>query len=527
MTTLYDAYLRGDSAVHDLFGRKMEFLAYDVFTRHPWPAGLRDALEALQPKLGGSPAALDGDEPVVVTGQQPGLFLGPLFTVYKAVTAIRLARLLSERHGKKVLPVFWIASEDHDFEEVRRYWFTDTRCELHERAYAPADPLGNPVDVEGFPMHRVPAGFSLRNAIDEMASLCVGSEHTAAMKDLLHDTLAQAPSVSNWFARLMAVLFRDTGLVLFAPHMRVAREAARSVIRREIEMPGVTGRLLSESAARVRALGFTPAIVRPADACNFFLFENGRRRRVVHTKQGFVLPEEHGKRYAAEELLDLLEEDPTRFSPNVALRPVAQQVLFPGCRACVAGPGEIAYWAQLKPIFEWYEVPMPVVFPRARARFVTPKEKRRLRDLGLRVEELGESPQALFERVLRREPAGAADRAVDAAREQIAGILDRLGADLAGAGVRQSGQFIRDTQAQVHGALEQLARRIRLSDTRRADRLREQIAALRNRLRPMGRPQERVLSPFTFLFSQGPALIQRLISELRIDTPEEQEIEWL
>ncbi|HOQ89226.1 MAG TPA: bacillithiol biosynthesis BshC, partial [Candidatus Hydrogenedentes bacterium] len=220
-------------------------------------------------------------------------------------------------------------------------------------------------------------------------------------------------------------------------------------------------------------------------------------------------------------------EDPTRFSPNVALRPVAQQVLFPGCRACVAGPGEIAYWAQLKPIFEWYEVPMPVVFPRARARFVTPKEKRRLRDLGLRVEELGESPQALFERVLRREPAGAADRAVDAAREQIAGILDRLGADLAGAGVRQSGQFIRDTQAQVHGALEQLARRIRLSDTRRADRLREQIAALRNRLRPMGRPQERVLSPFTFLFSQGPALIQRLISELRIDTPEEQEIEWL
>ena len=527
MTTLFDAYLREDQRVLELFGRTLDEFALNVFARHPWPPGMRNALETLQPKLGGSNIPLEGNEPVIVTGQQPGLFLGPLYTVYKAVTAIRLARLLSERHGKRVLPVFWIASEDHDFEEVRRYWFTDARSALHERIYTPVDALGQPLDIAGLPMHKVPAGISLRDAIEEMAALCAGSEHTTAVRDLLLDTLAEAASVSNWFARLMAVLFRDTGLVLFAPHMRVAREAARTVIRREIEMPGVTSRLVNEVASRIRVLGFTPAVVRPLDACNFFLFENGRRRKVIHTKQGFVLPEENGKCYTAEELFDLLETDPTRFSPNVILRPVVQQVLFPGCQAYVAGPGEVAYWAQLKPVFEWFELSMPTVFPRARARFITPKEKRRLTALGLRVSDLAEPPDQLLEALLAREVPGTADRAVAAARDQIKEILDRTARELTAAGIPRTQQLTEDTRARIENALERLARQVRHADTRRVEQLREQTARLRDRLTPLGRPQERILSPFTFLFSQGPGLIRRLIDELRIDTPEVQEIEWV
>jgi len=527
MTTLFDAYLREDERVLELFGRSLDYFAWNVFTRHPWPAGLRDALEDLQPKLGGSAVSLKGNEPVIVTGQQPGLFLGPLYTVYKAVTAIRLARLLSNRHGKRVLPVFWIASEDHDFEETRRYWFTDARAVLHERVYTPVDALGQPLDVAGLPMHKVPAGISLRDAIEEMAALCAGSEHTGSIRDLLLDTLAEAASVSNWFARLMATLFRDTGLVLFAPHMRVARAAAVPVIRREIEMPGVASRLLDEAAARIRALGFAPAIVRPPDACNFFLLEDGRRRRVIHTRQGFVLPEENGKRYTADELFELLESDPTRFSPNVALRPLVQQVLFPGCQAYVAGPGEVAYWAQLKPLFEWYELPMPVVFPRARARFVTPKEKRHLASLGLNVADLAGPPDPLLESLLTRATPDATDRAITAARDQIAGALDRLAGELAVANTRNADRIVAEARSRIDNAMERLAHQARHADTRRVEQLREQVTRLRDRLMPLGRPQERVLSPFTFLFSQGPGLIQRLIDELRIDTPEEQEIEWL
>lgn len=527
MTTLFDAYLREDPQVLDLFGRPLDEFALNTFARHPWPAGLSDAVVALQPKLGGSPLTLEGNEPVIVTGQQPGLFLGPLFTVYKAVTAIRLARLLSERHGKRVLPVFWIASEDHDFDEVRRYWFTDARSTLHKRTYTPVDALGKPLDIAGLPMHKVPAGVSLREAVEEMAALCAGSEHTPLIRDLLLDTLAEAASVSNWFARLMAALFRDTGLVLFAPHMRAAREAARPVIRREIEMPGVTSRLINEAAARVRALGYAPALVRPLDACNFFLLENGHRRRVIHTRQGFVLPEENGKSYTADELFELLITDPTRFSPNVVLRPIVQQVLFPACQAYVAGPGEVAYWAQLKPIFEWYERPMPAVFPRARARFITPKEKRRLVALGLRPADLAAPPDQLLETMLARELPNVAEQAVADARKQISEILSRTARQLTDAGIPRADELTGETHERIGTALDRLARQLRHADVRRVEQLRQQTDRLRQRLMPLGRPQERILSPFTFLFSQGPGLIRRLIDELRIDTPEVQEIEWI
>ncbi len=525
MSTLCEDYIAGKPEVRNLFGAAPESLASHAPVGRPWDAALAEAMKALQPKLG-IQREFRGDETVIVTGQQPGLFLGPMYTLYKAVTAVALARRMRERHGIACVPVFWVASEDHDFDEVRWFAYNTSEGQLFREFYTPSDAQGEPLDIAGLPMHKVPVTGELSRFVDRLLEHGAGSDKTAEVAALLRGTLAEAASVSNWFARLMAALFKDTDLIIFAPHMRTARVAAAPVLRREIEAPLASTALLIKGARRLESLGYAPPILKTANACNFFLSVNGRRRKVVFVKGRFMLPEENGQTFEAGEMLALLETAPERFSPNVALRPVVQQLLFPAA-AYVAGPGEIAYWAQLKPVFDHHGITMPVVWPRSRAIMITPKERQRLTASGLSVDDLAAPEEMLLYRVLDAAAPTLLSGALERHRAKVDGELAALVAELGATAGPNAVALAEEMRRLASRGFERIGSNLIRGDIRRVEETKKRLTILRNRLAPFGKPQERVLSPFNYLLSQGLGFVDRLLNELDPEDWRIREIEWL
>lgn len=487
----------------------------------PWDARLPAALERHQTRIGHAAAPISGHEPLVVTGQQPGIFTGPLYTVYKAITAIQLAERLSRNSTVACRPLFWTASDDHDFEEIRSAHFLTRRHDLHSVVYSPGSgPDGIPCRMDATPAWRIAVQDSLHREIDLLAAVCRGSECTREVTDFLHESARQSSSLGIWFSRIMARLFPDAGLLFFAPEIPEARRAAIPVLQREIEAPLHSTRLLQEAGATLSASGYEAQIHREPDVCNFFLEVEERRRKVVF-RSGRFQPSGTPLQYEPDEMLALLEAQPERFSPNVALRPIVQQAMFPVV-AHVAGPGEIAYWAQLRPLFNFFGLPMPSVYPRASALLLSAKTSRLLREYGLQSEQLELRGPDLLTPALRRNAgnpalqAFAKDRAaLDHAAAQLVEGLQRSGA------TRAAARF----ETAVQEALLRLERRLLYADQAHRNKVEAHLARLYNTIMPLGKPQERVLNIFSFLPEHGWPLIRRLQASLDLDRFTRQEVE--
>ena len=503
MATLFEDYLAASDALASFYAIAPKQLFAAAPAAHPWAGDVAEALRREQTRLGLT-RSFEGDEAVIVTGQQPGLFTGPLYTVYKAITAIQCAARVTERSGAPCVPIFWVGGEDHDFEEARTaHFLTKQHTQLSLR-YEPE------TEIDGLPMDRVDAGDGLHAFIDEAAAAVPGSELSADVADALHAALDVSDSLSDWCARILAKLFADTPLLFFSPALPEARRAATPIIEAAIRDALATTRLLNETGERLAAAGYAAQIVKGADECAFFLYEEGRRRKVTFTGGRFQLPET-GASYSEAELLALLGEAPERFSPNVALRCIVQQVLFP-VAAYVAGPGEIAYWAQLEPVFAHFGQPMPVVYPRARCVLTTIKTNKILKQLGLRREELTQPRQDLLARALDhavrsegRTLLEAHEPGIDAASEALVQAL-RGSKGLAG--------YAEGYASRSEGALAWLREALLRADAGQAATVEAKLERVCATLAPGRTPQERVYSICSYLFQHGWGLAGRLMKEV-------------
>lgn len=519
MSRLAADYLAGRAELAPFFAHAPHLDALDIQAGASMDAGLVAEINAAQARIGGS-GRLEPDDLTIVTGQQPGIFTGPLYTIYKAITAIRLAEEVAARTGRRCKPVFWVAADDHDFDEVRTAHVLTKQHALLPLTYAPE------ADVAGLPMGAVPLEPSIHALIDTAAAQTVGSEFRDDVAATLHDTCDAADSVADWFARLMARLFRDTPLVIFTPALPAARRVAAPVFARAITDPLAATARANEAGARLAALGYPPQVAKADDECAFFLVVDGRRRKVVWRDGAFVLPE-IGDTLSADAMARRLAECPGEFSANVLLRGVAQQSLFPGTLAYVGGPGEIAYWAQLRGVFGHFDTPMPAVLPRASAVITSTKLRKIATKQGLTIADLDAPVEALIDRVLA---SGAdlpflrdtADHCARISAEAMA-LAQRIGAAKeADANARAvADRFAEQTCL----GLDRLLRALRRADTARVDTARQQIERLATALMPLRKPQERVLCVFSFLFEHGWDLIPRLAREIDPHRHDGQEIE--
>ena len=521
----FAAFVAGERAAAALLpARPLDEEAWDDAVRRASrrriAEGLHEELRRQAATLAPSPArdrhldalALAGAT-VVVTGQQTGLFLGPLYTLHKAATAVARARWLSERSGRPCIPLFWLQTEDHDWTEVAR---ADVLAPAGRRSF----------ELPGEAPHDARVSMAQRTLPDEVEGL------TARLADLLgalpagaevaglvarHYRPGRSPGAA--FAGLLSELFAEEGLVVLDPRTPAVMQLAAGIFRRALEDHQAIAEAL---AARARALGeagFAEQVhTRPEASLVFFHpgGPRGARHRLLRTAGGYSTPE---GTLTLSELLSRLESDPLCFSSSALLRPLVQDTLLPTA-AYVGGPAECAYCAQLPPLHALFGLELPMIAPRARFRLVDEGTRRRLGQLGLRPEDADRPREELVARVLTRPDWLPSHGQL---RERLLGPLHRELEELLPHAVALDPRLersVRKTQAHAARGVDRLLARLERTALARDRAVEERMDRVLASLRPDGIAQERVLAFPGFAARGGPrALVTALVEGARPLSP--------
>ncbi|GGE22629.1 putative cysteine ligase BshC [Marinithermofilum abyssi] len=296
------------------------------------------------------------DSLVVIGGQQAGLMTGPLYTIYKAITIIQLARREEKRLGRPVLPVFWIAGEDHDLDEVDHIYLfggkgepLKHRLKIHSEQKVPVSNV-------------VPTPDMWEEWVQGLEQLLPDSEYKAGILSKLRQHANSRLSLSRHFARWMHEWFGRYGLLLIDAAFPPLRQLEVPFFERLIDHNQDLQHALVTQIEQVKEKGYPVQLDLPREHAHLFLLQNGERCALEQTGGRFRTREEEDS-WTAEELKALLHRHPEWFSNNVVSRPLMQEFLFP-VLAVVLGPGETAYWGLLKEAFALFDMEMPPLFPR-------------------------------------------------------------------------------------------------------------------------------------------------------------------
>ncbi|MBX6352174.1 MAG: bacillithiol biosynthesis cysteine-adding enzyme BshC [Thermoflavifilum sp.] len=471
--------------------------SHSVAHRAALVAGLRPYLQ----QHGASEASLQAlerlaapDALAVVTGQQAGLFTGPLYAVHKALTAIGVARRLEQFLSRPVVPVFWIASEDHDWHEVNHAWLLDAedrpaRVALnlqpphHQMVGRTPLPAAEIRRVLGEAWRIVPDGVGKRDAFDLL--------ETAAVPD---------GSLADWFAGLMLRWFAEDGLVVLDPCLPEVRALVRPVWTHALAHVDEVQAALEEAYQAVEAAGHAPQVVRDPLHTTVFYVQDGRRYVLERAGEGRLRARGLGLEAPVREWIARAEAEPAAFSSNVLLRPVVQDTLLPTL-AYVGGPAEIAYHALARGVFRAHGRTLVPLIHRQRMVLYPPHLQRLLKQHDL-------TPEAL-ERPVDWEQRLAAEAGGDVLAQEFAEYRQSAirrweawaaaHADL-GPQVMAMARRHAETEAASLLRLERKVRRLLLQ--RQAARL-AQLQRIDGWLWTGGQAQERRLSPVSVCSACG------------------------
>lgn len=435
----------------------------------PFPDAREDELERLsQPRAS-----------VVVTGQQVGLFGGPLYTIYKAATAIERARSVEARTGCPCIPVFWLQTEDHDYAEIASVTVATPSGPATFRL--PADPEPSRISLA----HRaVPPEIEVALVAAERALAPL--PYAGDVLRLLREHYVAGRSLAAAFGGLMTELFRDEGLVVFDPRVPVVARAAVPLFTRILEEHDAIAALLAARCEAIRGAGLEVQVpVRPDASLLFFHARGveGARYRLIRKGSGFETP---GGPVTLDELLRTLHEEPLRFSTSALLRPLLEDVILPTC-AYVGGPAEVSYFAELPPLYQRLGVTMPLIAPRARLRILDASTRSLLERLGISGADVETPRDALLARVARRHEGGSAADIEARLLAPLARELDALGA----LGLRDLGDPIQRARETCSRAVAKLAGKVERMLNERDEVAVDRVDRVRLALFPDDRPQER------------------------------------
>lgn len=423
----------------------------------------------------------------VVTGQQVGLFAGPLYSFWKAATAIVWAQRLSEETGHTVLPLFWLQTEDHDIDEIAGATLTDAAGGVHRVT----------VTSTGTSERAAVAHRRLGPDVDEaVARAEVFLRHLPHTERAIERLAASYRAGVPWhegFCALAAETFADTALLFLQPRVEPIAQLAAPIHRRAAtEHEAITGALAARATAIERA-GYAVQVPIRDDCGLSFVHHpdaSGDRHRIRWSPDGWTLADGQSDETRVD--IDLIANtSPLRFGTSALLRPIVQDSLLPTA-AYVGGPGELSYFAQLPPLYEHFGLPMPLVLPRATGTVADPATADDLAALGLTADDVDTDVDTLLERL--GPPDGAPDFSAlvasvrDAVTLALAPHRDaaiELDPHLESAVDKTVDAAARGAE-KLHRKLESAALR---ADEARVARVRRVVA----RLRPGGAPQDRSL----------------------------------
>ncbi|MBM3265349.1 MAG: bacillithiol biosynthesis cysteine-adding enzyme BshC [candidate division Zixibacteria bacterium] len=456
--------------------------------------------------LSGIEALKDERTLVVSTGQQTGLFTGPLYTIYKAVTAVKLAKTVEQRLGRRVVPVFWMAADDHDFAEIDHTIF----CLLDTPPRRLALPGHDPNDRRSASSRRF--GEAVQTLTNECRESLAGTPFQQEVVTWLQTCCTTETSMSEGFARLMTLLFKGHGLLLVDPTDPELKTLAASIFEREAAFPLVsTGAVLTASDT-LHTAGFPTQIERTPDAVNLFVYRDKQRVALSYRDARFYTRD--GQSYAPETLLDMIREHPETFSHNAITRPIVQDTLFP-VLAYVGGPAEIGYYGQLDGVYKHFGLPFPIVYPRASLTLIEPRVARIMETLELTPEDFLTGVWPVFEQRLRTEMSEELAASFEHARTEFSRHFETIGRLVEDIDVTL-GRVAEAAERKSLFELERLEEKAVQAIKRKHKTTRDQLQAAVDQIVPLGHPQERVASIWPFVARHGVDLMDTLFEAIDV-----------
>ncbi len=433
---------------------------------------------------------------IVTTGQQPVLFGGPLYILYKALTAVKLAERLEGLLGAPVLPVFWNASEDHDFEEISAIGLLDGANNLERVALDPR------------PWNRSPAfmiqpGPEIERVFSAFGKLIPQTEFSPWLNSILHESYTSGTNLGAAFGELISRLLGGCGLFVVEACSKGLRRAGKELFQRAALESGAENEAFLAACGELSALGY-PMQVNPLPGeTSLFLIENGSREKLLadSSGEGFSL-KPSGVRLSRKELIERLDRSPESFSPGVLLRPLLESHVF-GSLCYVAGPGEISYYAQMGGLYELYGLERPIIYPRLSGFLIESKIGKALDKYSLSPADIQSGPQKAADRILSTDTAvqGILER-LGKMREDNRQVLSEIRPLIGGLDPTLGGPLDSASESLSSG-LERFEKKILSAARRRDEILVNQLEKAYSNLWPGGEPQERVLAGVYFLARYG------------------------
>jgi bacillithiol synthase len=461
---------------------------------------------------------VDEDGFLVTTGQQPVLFGGPLYVLYKALTAVELARSLEHGLGRPILPVFWVASEDHDWEEARQVHLLDQANELKTIELPPREgaspalhriPLGTGAGADS----GTPPGDDLRPPLQALLEALPETDFSPPWRTALGSAWSPGTTLAAGFLQSLKQLLAPFGMFFVEAHDSSLRRLSRPLLLEELRHSRRSQEVLAERNRRLVEAGYDLQVPLLGGATNVFVDgEEGRERLLDDGSEGFVL---RGSRRKVP-LDDLVQGNAgVDLSPNVLLRPVVEAHVLPTL-AYVAGPGEAAYLAQSEALFSLHGVPRPVVCPRASFRLIEGKVGKVLQKFDLQAAELARPHHELTSALAREDVPDDIRRELGAMRGALAQGVGRLSQAVANLDPTLK-PSVEQVRSQGFSQLDEVEKKVIQALKREKEVLLAQLAKAQSHLFPDGRPQERVMSPWYYLFRYGPDFLDQLQAEVRTE----------
>ena len=476
------------------------------------PAELARLLATQQQQRGAPVAArasaarlADPDTRVVITGQQAGLFGGPLFTLLKALTAMKLAAKVEAEHGVPVVPVFWIDAEDHDWPEV-------SGCTVLDADLAPSTIRLADLDGAGhLPIARLSLTADSAAAVDQLDAALPDSEFKAAIIASLRQAYAPGVAMATAFGTWIEEVLGPHGLVVYDSSDAAAKVLARDVFVKEVSQPGHTARIAASAGEALVAKGYHAQATLADGTVSVFHLNTERSPVRVDGDQAFI-----GERaLTLAQLVDEARQQPQHFSPNVLLRPIVQDTVFPTI-CYVAGPNELAYLGQLKDVYAHFGVPMPLMYQRATATLADSATVRFLAKYELPLTALRAQDEAALNQLLHsqlpptvEQSLAAVTSAIDERMAAVATAVPLIDPTLEGA--------VKSTLGKLQHEVHALNNKVIQAAKRKDETLRRQFQRAQALTFPQGHPQEREVGFVWFLNRYGPALVDRLLDELPLE----------
>lgn len=451
---------------------------------------------------------------VVFTGQQVGLLTGPIYTIYKILTAIKLAEYLSSELGIEVIPVFWMASDDHDFEEVRHVHLLDDLNNLRKIHYEPEKM------PENIPLSFFDLDEKIKPFIDEVFSTLPKSEYIAELHGLVGDAYQPGVSISEAFGKLLGRLFENSGLVVVNPSDVRIKQLAAPLFEKEISEFSESNQIIQMANIELDKLGYHTQVNRPDEYLNLFYFTRQRARIGFNGDSYFIDGVE--KRYTQEELLGTVEQAPNYFSPNVLLRPVMQDYIFPTL-AYIGGPSEVAYFAQIKDLHNLFGVQCPIVFPRISATILDKYTCKVMKKYDLKISDLidEKTVQAKIKELAEKQVPENLAAKLENDREEIVKRVLEIEDYLTGLdeGVKKT---VQKSKGKVEYELKSLRDKIVKAYKKQSNTLVDSVERSANFLFPESSLQERHLNVLTFLNKYGFDFVDQVSKHLKLDAYDHQ-----